>query len=261
MKYTNSPLITHTKISPNKTSPRNHMIDTLTIHCFVGQVTAQRGCEVFENKSKNASCNYVVGHDGSIGLCVEEKDRSLCSSSKTNDHRAITFEVASDTKNPYKVTDAALNALIDLIVDVCKRNEKTKVLWFGDKNKTLLYNPKPNEMVMTVHRWFAAKACPGDYLYNKHGYIVDEVNKRLGDTSSTDENPSVPQEQTKAPFRVKVIVSDLNYRSEPSINGKVLGQTGKGVFTIVETRNGWGKLKSGAGWIYLDNLKYCTVLK
>lgn len=257
----NSPLVTYTKISPNKTSPRNHAIDTLTIHCFVGQVTAKRGCEVFQSKSRQASCNYVVGHDGSIGLCVEEKDRSWCSSNKANDMRAITFEVASDTKHPYAVTDKALNALIDLIVDICKRNGKTKVLWFADKNKALAYEPKLNEMRMTVHRWFAAKACPGDYLYNKHGYIADEVNKRINGAQNTPETPSQPQEQPKTPFKVKVIVSDLNYRSEPSMSGKVLGVTGKGVFTITEEKNGWGKLKSGAGWIYLENPKYCTVLK
>lgn len=203
MVYTNSPLVTYKKISPNKTSPRNHTIDTLTIHCFVGQVTAKRGCEAFQSKSKQASCNYVVGHDGSIGLCVEEKDRSWCSSNKVNDMRAITFEVASDTKHPYAVTDKALNALIDLIVDICKRNGKTKVLWFADKNKTLVYEPKSNEMRMTVHRWFAAKACPGDYLYNLHSQISAKVNSRLLNTNLTD------------------ISAEVNPFSEPTVNVKI----------------------------------------
>lgn len=64
------------------------------------------------------------------------------------------------------------------------------------------------------------------------------------------------------PFSVKVIIDDLNYRSEPSMNGKVNGQTGKGTFTIMEVRNGgWGRLKSGAGWIWLSNPTYCTVGK
>lgn len=179
--YSNSPLATYKLISPNRTSPRNHAIDRFTVHCFVGQVTAKRGCEVFQQRTitKKASCSYVIGYDGSIGLCVEEKDRSWCSSNEANDMRAITFEVASETKSPYKVTDKALNALIDLMVDICKRNGKTKVLWFGDKKKTLAYNPKPDEMVMTVHRWFAPKSCPGDYLYGKHPYIAEEVTKRL----------------------------------------------------------------------------------
>lgn len=262
--YSNSPLVTYTQISPNRTSPRNHAIDTLTVHCFVGQVTAKSGCNakkfVKYDAKNGASCNYVIGHDGSIGLCVEEKDRSWCSSNRTNDMRAITFEVASDTKSPYTVTDKALNALIDLIVDICKRNGKTKVLWFADKDKTLAYNPKPDEMVMTVHRWFAAKACPGDYLYGKHAYIADEVNKRLSNVQNTDVTPSETQRKPKTPFMVKVLIGDLNYRNEPSMKGKVKGITGVGIFTIVEEKNGWGKLKSGVGWIYLENPKYCTIL-
>lgn len=175
----NSSLATYTLISPNKNSPRNHKIDTISIHCFVGQVTAKRGCEVFQPSSEQASCNYVVGYDGSIGLCVEEKDRSWCTSSSSNDHRAITIETASENKAPYKVTAAAYAALLDLVTDICRRNGAKKLLWFGDKAKTLAYAPKSGEMVMTVHRWFAAKACPGDWLYSRHGQIAAEVNKRL----------------------------------------------------------------------------------
>lgn len=187
----NSSLVTYTKISPNRTSPRNHAIDRITIHCYVGQVTAERGCNgsrftTYDPKN-GASCNYVVGKDGDIGLCVEEKDRSWCSSSGSNDHRAITFEVASDSTHPYAVTDAALRAAIDLCEDICRRYGKKKLLWFGDKEKTLAYTPAPDEMVMTVHRWFAAKACPGDYLYQRHGMIAEEVTKRLEDEDMTDE--------------------------------------------------------------------------
>ena len=103
----NSTLATFKLISPNRNSPRQNSVERVTVHCVVGQVTAKRGCEVFQPKSKQASCNYVVGYDGSIGLCVEEKDRSWCSSSASNDHRAITIEVASETYEPYAVTYAA----------------------------------------------------------------------------------------------------------------------------------------------------------
>lgn len=186
MAYSNSSLTTYTKISPNKTSPRNHAIDTITIHCFVGQVTAQSGCNAknFVNyDGKNgASCNYVVGHDGSIGLCVDEKDRSWCSSNATNDHRAITIEVASDTTAPYKVTDKALSSLIELCVDICKRNNIKKLVWSSNKNDRVNHL---NGCNMTVHRDYAAKSCPGEYLYNKHSYIAEEVNKKLNTTTTT----------------------------------------------------------------------------
>ena len=172
----NSPLVTYTNISNKKTSPRNHKIDTITIHCYVGQVTAKQGCDMFANTTRKASCNYVVGKDGSIGLCVEEKDRSWCSSNAANDNRAITIEVASDTVAPYAVTDAALNALINLCADICKRNGIKKLLWKGDKSLI----GQVDKQNMTVHRWFAAKACPGDYLYNLHGEIANKVNAKLG---------------------------------------------------------------------------------
>lgn len=173
----NSPLVSYTLISPNKNSPRNHKIDTITIHCFVAQVTAKRGCEVFQPTSKKASCNYVVGYDGSIGLCVDEGDRSWCTSSGVNDHRAITIEVASDNKEPYAVTEKAYAAMLDLVTDICKRNGIKKLVWSTSKNDRVNHL---NGCNMTVHRDYANKSCPGDYLYNRHGQIAAEVNKRLG---------------------------------------------------------------------------------
>lgn len=194
MGYTNSSLVTYTKISPNRTSPRNHAIDTITIHCYVGQVTAQSGCNTKKfinyDAKYGASCNYVVGYDGSIGLCVEEKDRSWCSSNRSNDHRAITIEVASDTAKPYAITDKAYAALIDLLTDVCKRNGIKELKWSTNKSDRINHI---NGCNMTVHRDFAAKACPGDYLYSRHGQIADEVNKRLGIT------PSQSQSSTATP--------------------------------------------------------------
>lgn len=194
----NSPLATVKLLSPNRNSPRNHAIDTVTIHCFVGQVTAKRGCEVFQPTSKRASCNYVVGYDGSIGLCVNESDRSWCSSSSSNDNRAITIEVASEAYKPYAVTVAAYNALIDLLVDICIRNNIPKLLWKADKN--LIGNVSKQNM--TVHRWFANKECPGAYLYERMGSIADEVNARLGngdDCTCTCNCPCCDNNGSKTP--------------------------------------------------------------
>ena len=182
----NSKLVTYTNISKNKNSPRNHAIDRITIHCIVGQWTAKQGCDYFASTTREASANYVVGKDGSIGLSVDEGDRSWCSSNASNDHRAVTIEVASDTAHPYAVTEAAYNALLSLVADICQRNGKTKLLWLADKEKTLSYTPRQGEMVMTVHRWFAAKACPGDYLYNRHGDIAAKVNARLSGSAGAE---------------------------------------------------------------------------
>lgn len=196
MAYTNSPLVTYKRITNNKTSPRNHAIDTITIHCIVGQWTAKQGCDYFATTDRECSANYVVGKDGSIGLSVEEKDRSWCSSSGSNDHRAITIEVASDTAHPYAVTDEAYNALIKLVADICKRNGIKKLLWKADKSLI----GQVNKQNMTVHRWFANKSCPGEYLYSRHSDIAAKVNALLGD--SAGETAQTPTTQTL--YRVQV---------------------------------------------------------
>lgn len=191
MEYTNSPLVTYKRLTKNRTSPRNHAIDTITIHCYVGQVTAKSGCDYFATTDREVSSNYVVGNDGSIGLSVEEKDRSWCSSSRDNDNRAITIEVASDTAHPYAVTAKAYAALIELVADICKRNGIKKLLWKGDKSLI----GQVDKQNMTVHRWFANKACPGEYLYTRHGEIADKVNAILG---AAESKPVVSEPTTAA---------------------------------------------------------------
>ena len=161
----------------NKNSPRNHKIDTITIHCVVGQCTVETLGNIFTPTSRQASSNYGVGTDGKIGMYVEEKDCSWCSSNAANDNRAVTIEVASDTKHPYAVNDRAFAALLDLVTDICKRNGIKKLVWSTKKADRVNHK---NGCNMTVHRDYANKSCPGDYLYNRHGEIAAEVNRRLG---------------------------------------------------------------------------------
>ncbi len=177
MNYSNSPLINYIRISPNKTSPRNHIIDTITIHCMAGNLSIERCGEVFAPVKRGASSNYGIGSDGRIALYVEEKDRSWCTSSAANDNRAVTIEVANDGGAPdWHVSDKAMSSLISLAADICKRNNIKELKWQADKSLV----GQVSRQNMTVHRWFAAKACPGEYLYRNHGYIADEVNKKLG---------------------------------------------------------------------------------
>ena len=143
MAYTNSSLVSYTNLSPNHSGQRTHSIDRITPHCVVGQLTAESICGCFTSPSREASCNYGIGKDGKIALCVEEKNRSWCSSSSANDQRAVTIECASDLNAPYTMTDAVYSALIRLCTDICKRNGKKKLLWFGDKEKHLIIRQNP----------------------------------------------------------------------------------------------------------------------
>lgn len=180
MAYTNSPLVAYTNLSPNHSGLRTHSIDRITPHCVVGQLSAESICGCFTSTSRQASCNYGIGKDGRVSLCVEEKNRSWCSSSAANDQRAITIECASDLTHPYAMNSAVYTSLIELCTDICKRNGKAKLLWLGDKNKTLNYAPAADEMVLTVHRWYANKACPGDWLYSRLGDLAAKVTAALG---------------------------------------------------------------------------------
>ena len=177
---TNSSLVKYTKLSPNHSGKRTHEIDCITSHCVVGQLSVEKICGGFADKNRKASCNYCIGADGRIGLCVDEHNRSWCSSSRDNDQRAVTIECASDLTEPYTMNDKVYAALVNLCVDICKRNGKRKLVWIADRDKALNYEVNPDEMLLTVHRWFAKKSCPGNWLFGKLGDLTQEVNSRLG---------------------------------------------------------------------------------
>ena len=310
MAYTNSSLVSFTQLSPNHSGQRTHAIDRITPHCVVGQCSVETLGRIFLPTSRQASCNYGIGENGRVGMYVEEKNRSWCSSSNANDQRAVTIECASDATTPYAFKDVVYQKLITLCIDICKRNGKKKLLWLGDKDKTLNYSPAADEMELTVHRWFANKSCPGDWMYARMGDLASKVTAALGDTATTpkqlyrvrktwsdsksqkgaykilanakacaDKNPGYSVFDTggnavytsetgsagvpgDATFKVRVSVPDLNIRSGPGTNYAATGRfTGAGVFTITAVQagqgasSGWGKLKSGAGWIALDYAK------
>ena len=184
MTYTNSSLISYMKISPNKNSPRNHKIDTITIHCVAANATVEALGNLFAMKSRQASSNYGIGTDGRIAMYVDEKDRSWCSSSAANDNRAVTIEVANDggAATGWHISQKAYAALLNLVTDICRRNGINKLLWRGDRSLI----GQVDKQNMTVHRWFAAKSCPGDYLYSLHPQIAAEVNRRLGASAEAE---------------------------------------------------------------------------
>ena len=250
----NSALVNYTRISPNKNSPRNHAIDTISIHCVVGQLSVETIGNVFAPSSAGCSANYGIGADGRIGMYVEEKDRSWCTSSSANDNRAITIECASDTTSPYAVNDKVYNALINLLVDICQRNGIKSLKW--QANKALI--GQVDKQNMTVHRWFANKACPGDYIYECLGDIAAKVNAKLG-VSSAPSTPAISE--SKVPYKVRITATDLRIRKGPGTNTAIVQKAiAPGVYTIVSEATGegatkWGKLKSGVGWVSLDFCK------
>ena len=165
--------------SPNRSSPRMSKIDTITIHCMAGNLSVESCGALFAKSSRKASSNYGIGSDGRIACYVGEEDRSWCSSNRANDNRAITIEVANDggADTGWHVSDKAYKSLISLLVDICRRNNIAKLVWSNSKSDRVNHK---NGCNMTVHRDFANKSCPGDYLYSLHSKIAKEVNSSLG---------------------------------------------------------------------------------
>ena len=179
-----SNLVSCILISPNCHRPRNHKIDTVTIHHMAGNLSVETCGQLFQRQSREASANYGIGSDGRIGLYVHEEDRAWTSGSPANDHRAITIEVANDGGEPdWHVGEKAMASLIDLLEDICRRNDIKKLVWSDKKEDRVGHK---NGCNMTVHKDFQATACPGPYLYSKQGWIAEQVNKRLEEEQPSD---------------------------------------------------------------------------
>ena len=190
--YTNSPLVNYTKISPNKTTTRVHkthnpngVIDKITIHHVAGKASVETIGNIFANPDRDASSTYGIGTDARVGMYCEEKHRPWTSSSAANDYRAVTIEVSNDqVGGNWHVSDKVLDKLVELCVDICKRNGIKKLNYTGNKNGNL-----------TLHKWFAATSCPGPYLESKMPWIAEQVNKKLV-ASQTTATPSKPASTT-----------------------------------------------------------------
>lgn len=228
----NSSLVSYTKKSPNF-SARTAPISKITIHHMAGDFSLESVGNSFANPNRQASSNYAIDSDGKIALYVDESCRAWTSSNKANDNAAVTIEVANSTGAPeWKVSDKAYASLLDLVTDICKRNGIKKLNYTGTRDGNL-----------TRHNMFANTSCPGKYLESKFPEIAQEVNKRLGNASAVNHN-----------FMVRVTASALNVRAGAGVQYKINTVVKKGeAFTIVDELNGWGKLKSGVGWI---SLKY-----
>lgn len=241
MSYTNSPLIDCTVLSPNHSGERTHKIDRLTPHCVVGQLSAESIGACFPN-GRGASCNYGVGYDGRQCLIVPEAYRSWCTSSAANDQRAITIEVASDKTAPYTFTNEAYLGLLELCVDICKRNGLRKVLWLGTKEESLAYEPKDGECVLTAHRWFANKSCPGDWMYARLPQLAADINKALGTGSESSDVEIKKPNSGKNLYRVQCGA----YKNRNNAENQLAAIESKSVDAFIAEVDGLYKVQVGA---------------
>lgn len=198
MAFTNSPLVVYTRISPNRTSPRNQPITKITVHHMAGVCSVEDFGNIVAPTSRQMSANYAIGNDGRIGLFCPEADRSWCSSSPMNDHRAITIEVSnSSVGGDWPIGTKAYNSLIKLCVDICKRNGIKKLYFDGTPNGSL-----------TFHYMFAATACPGPWMKNHANDLCNKVNSQLN-AVTTNPTPAPTQPATPSTSKTSFKVGDL----------------------------------------------------
>ena len=248
----NSSLVSYTQISPNTYGKRGTPTKITIHHMAVVNASLQAIGNAFAKKSRKACSNYGIDSKGNVALYLGEDYAPITSSNKANDMVAVTIEVSNCKGAPnWEVSDAAYKKLIDLCVDICKRNNIGQLNYTGDKTGNL-----------TMHCMFAATACPGPYLKGKMAQIAKEVNAKLNEVASTPAPVSAPAQTAKpvasttTSYKVKVTANVLNIRKGPSTGYVVVGSIkDKGIYTIVETKNGWGLLKSKIGWIYLGYTK------
>lgn len=173
----NSPLIEYVYLSPNADFPREDEIRKITIHHMAGDMTLEELGETFSQQDRGASTNYAVDSQGRVGLYVEEADQSWASRSPENDAQAVTIEVANDEiGGEWHVSDAAYEGLLELCVDICRRNGIEELQYTGDASGNL-----------TLHDMFySGTECPGPYLKSRMGEIAEEVNRRLAGADETE---------------------------------------------------------------------------
>ncbi|MCI8332357.1 MAG: hypothetical protein HFE78_05995 [Clostridiales bacterium] len=165
----NYPFVDFTQISPNRTSPRQNTVKKITIHHMAGALSVEQCGAGFASPQRQASANYGVDAAGRVGMYVEETDRAWTSSNAENDNQAITIEAANDEiGGNWHVSDTTIEKLIELCADICRRNGIERLNYTGDETGNL-----------TMHKMFAATACPGPYLESKFPYIADKVNQKL----------------------------------------------------------------------------------
>ena len=199
MGFTNSSLISMTRISPNKTINRNQPITKITPHHMAGVCSIEQFCNIVANPAREMSANYGIGNDGRICLTCEEKDRSWCSSSPWNDHRAVTIEVSNSAygdASGWPISDAAYASLIKLCVDICKRNNIPKLVFTGDTSGSL-----------TFHYMYSQTQCPGPWLKAHAQDLCNKVNAQLGLTAPINSSVSASKSTPTSSFKTGDLVS------------------------------------------------------
>ena len=218
-----------TKVNFKKVSGKKNKY--IVIH-YVGALGgAEANCKYFQNEYRGASAHYFVGHNGEVWQCVEDKD--------------IAWHVgASRYKHPYCRNDNSIG------IEMCCRKRADGTWYFEEETikstielaKEIMQKHNIPASNVIRHYDVTGKTCPEPYVRDTAAWNTFKAN--LSTTASA------------TGYKVKVTADTLNVRKGAGTGYKITTQIKKNeVYTIVQEQNGWGKLKSGAGWIKLSYTK------
>lgn len=155
-------------------------------HCTAGMSSAEATATRFQRPDVKASATYCIGSNGDIVQNVPEEYRPWTTGGDLNvngvtgammDHHSFTFEIANTTLAPnYLMSAEAIASLVYLMTDICKRHGIKSVTWKDDK---YFASDSRNYNVIAVHKWYARKSCPGNFLYSSMQNVADTVNMLL----------------------------------------------------------------------------------
>lgn len=219
-------------------------IDRIVIHHNAGTNDENARRTWYVSTGIGTSAHYQVTPDKIWG-CVGENFVAYHAGDYGMNQRSIGIEHLNSTGAPsWQIAEGTYHNSAQLIVDICQR-----------------YGIPIDRQHIIGHREVFATQCPGGIDLDKLIRLAKEYASGVvvSKTENTTQKPAISKTETTGSFKVRVSVTDLNIRKEPSLKAKTKGKVKPGVYTITEIKSAdgyeWGKLKSGAGWIALKYAK------
>lgn len=255
----------------HNTSSRSGKIQYIVIHYIGATGDAKANIDYYNQKNvNNSSADFYVGHSGDIWQYNPNPLTRYCwavGGKKQSNYGGSLYGVA---KNANCVS-----------IEMCVKNNGDRTPnsldWYFTKetvNTTVeltkylmkLYNIPADRVIR--HFDVNGKFCPGVYGWNAPSGSEEawiDFKNRIQLNSTPAETPSAKKEEKmkypKAPFNIKVLISDLHHRAKAKSESKSKGFLQKNrTYNIIKVSGNWGKIKGKNTWVYLNNHKYIKIL-
>lgn len=222
--------------SKNYNSRTSRSVGYIVMH-YTGNPkdTARANCNYFASGSRSASAHFFVD-DSSIYQSVALKNIAWHCGGKQYFHSACRNSNAFGiemccTAGNYKISDKTITNSAHLCAYLCE------LLGIGADEV---------DKYVLRHYDITYKKCPAQMANAEKDADWENFKKQVKSILGG----------SALPYKVKITASVLNVREGAGTSYKVTTTVKKDeVYTIVEVKGSWGRLKSGAGWISLAYTK------